>query len=253
MKNNKWRINLKYLEGKAKRAIIREKGKLRRYGAVILATIVLVSGVLIVFKIKNKQPELEGKPANEIVKHDKKEDKRKIFLERAESLKSGIYRTTHLVFGEEKLRLDVTVGESSKDVITVQGDFRIKYSIDIKQMDVSYDFNTEEVILKVPKDAINVDSVELIGDIKETYKYESFGNKIKKVIPSLNNDEELKELAIRQLLRNSKSEANKFDRGDLENKAKDELSDLVQRLNYSDLKYKIKFIEPKTIGITKNK
>lgn len=253
MKNNKWKINLKYLEGKAKRIILNEKKKLKRYGAIIVATIILTSGVLIIFKIKNKQPELEGKPAKEIIYQDKKEDKKKIFLERAESLKSGIYRTTYLVFGEEKLRLDVTVGESSKDVITVQGDFKVKYSINIKQMDVSYDFNTEEVILKVPKDAINVDSVELIGDIKETYKYESFGNKIKKVIPSLNNDEELKELAIRQLLRNSKDEANKYDKGELQNKAKDELSDLVQRLNYSDLKYKIKFVEPKTIGIARNR
>lgn len=253
MKNNKLKLNLKYLGMKGKRTLIQEKKKLKRLGAIILAVITLSTGILIVYKMKTKQPTLEGKPAKEIVYENKENSEKKIFLERVESLKSGIYSTSHLVFGEENLRLDATVGESSKDVVTVQGDFRIKYSIDIRQMNVSYNFNTEKVILNVPKDAIKVDSVELIGDIKETRKYESFGNKLKKIVPQWNNDEELKELAIRQLMRNSKEEANKYDKNELRSKAKKELSDLVEQLNYSDLKYDINFVDSKTIGVKTHK
>lgn len=253
MKNNKFRLRLKYLGNKSNRILIQEKKKLKRIGAIVLAVIVITSGILIVFKAKDSQPTLENKPAKEIVYQNSKSKEEKIFLERVESLKSGIYSTSQLVFGEEKLRLSATVGESSKDVVTVQGDFRIKYSIDIRQMNVSYDFNTEKVVLNVPKDAISVDSVELIGDIKETHNYESFGNKLKKVVPQWNNDEEMKELAIRQLMRNSKEEANKYDKKDLQNKAKDELNDLVEQLNFSDLKYEITFTNSKTIGIKTHK
>lgn len=245
--NNKVKLYMKVIKNKASELLNIEKQRLIRMGAVILAVITIAGGILVIYKMKNRQATIVDKPAKII--EMKNNEKSNLFLEHVEQLKSGIYETTSLIFGEEKMRMDETFGESSKDYVVVQGDFRIKYSIDITRLRLSYDFDEEKVTLNVPIDAVGVDSVELLGDIKEIEKYESFGVKLKEWIPKFNNDERLKEGAIRQLLRNSKIAAQEYNDSELQQKAQKALKELVDTINLHDLKYEIKFVKNANIKI----
>ena len=247
--NNKIKTYVKVIKTNATKLLIKEKKRLVRMGAIILAVITITGGVLIVFKMNNKQPTIVDKPAEIIEVVDDKNNKTNLFLEHVQQLKSGIYETQTLVFGEEQMRVNETFGESSKDYVVVQGNFRIKYSIDISRMRLDYNFDTETVVLKVPKDAVGVDSVELVGDITEIERYESFGVKLKELIPGLNNDEQLKESAIRQLLRNSKVEAQKYDVNEVQEKAQKSLKELVDTININNLDYRIEFVDNTKINI----
>lgn len=247
--NNKVKVYMKVIKTKATKLLNTERKRLIRMGATILAVITIAGGILVVFKMNNRQPEINDKPAKVIEIKDNEDSKTNLFLEHVEQLKSGIYETTALVFGEENMRMNETFGESSKDYVVVQGDFKIKYSIDITRLKLAYDFDEEKVTLNVPVDAVGVDSVELIGDIKEIEKYESFGTKVKEWIPKFNNDEQLKEGAIRQLLRNSKIEAQEYDEDEVKQKAQRALKDLVDTINLHNLKYEIKFVENANINI----
>jgi hypothetical protein len=149
------------------------------------------------------------------------------------------------------MRMNETYGESGKNYVVVQGDFKIKYSVDVQRIKLDYNFDTEEVILKVPKDAIGVSSVELMGDIQEIERFESIGNKIMDIFPWLNNNEAIKEGAIRQLLRNSKVEANKYNQTEMQTKANKALKELVDKINLNDLKYSIEFVDSTRINIKK--
>lgn len=244
--NNKFKLYMKVIKTEATKLLNTERKKLIRMGAVILAVITIAGGILVIFKMKNRQPEINDKPAKII---EIKDSKTNLFLEHVEQLKSGIYETTALVFGEETMRMNETFGESSKDYVVVQGDFKIKYSIDITRLKLAYNFDEEKVTLNVPVDAVGVDSVELIGDIKEIEKFESFGTKLKEWIPMFNNDEQLKEGAIRQLLRNSKIEAQEYDEDEVKQKAQKALKELVDTINLHNLKYEIKFVENANINI----
>lgn len=247
--NNKIKTYVKVIKSNATKLLNLEKKRLVRMGAIILAVITIAGSILIVFKMNNKQPKIVDKPAEIVEVVDDKNNKTNLFLEHVQQLKSGIYETQALVFGEEKMRIDETFGESSKDYVVVQGNFRIKYSIDINRMKLDYNFDTETVVLKVPKDAVGVDSVELLGDITEIEKYESFGVKLKELIPGLNNDEQLKESAIRQLLRNSKVEAQKYDVNEVQEKAHKALKELVDTININNLDYRIEFVDNTKINI----
>lgn len=247
--NNKIKTYIKVIKTNATKLLNLEKKRLVKMGAIILAVITITGSVLIVFKMNNRQPKIVDKPAEIVEVVDDKNNKTNLFLEHVQQLKSGIYETQALVFGEEKMRIDETFGESSKDYVVVQGDFRIKYSIDISRMRLDYNFNTETVVLKVPKDAVGVDSVELIGDIEEIERYESFGVKLKELIPGLCNDEQLKESAIRQLLRNSKVEAEKYDANEVQEKAHKALKELVDTININNLDYRIEFVDNTKINI----
>lgn len=244
--NNKVKFYIKVIKTEATKLLNTERKKLIRMGAVILAVITIAGGILVIFKMNGRQPKINDKPAKVI---EIKDSKTNLFLEHVEQLKSGIYETTALVFGEETMRMNETFGESSKDYVVVQGDFRIKYSIDITRLKLAYNFDEEKVILNVPVDAVGVDSVELMGDIKEIEKYESFGTKLKEWIPKFNNDEQLKEGAIRQLLRNSKVEAQEYDENEVKQKAQKALKELVDTINLHNLKYEIKFVENASINI----
>lgn len=247
----KYMVKCQMFKTKSQRVIMQKRKELKKLGAVILAIITITGGVLFIFRMNNG-PTVAGKPAQAIeVNLDSKESEKRIFLENVESVKSGLYKTSMLVFGEEKLKIEETVGNSSKDVVTVEGNFMVKYSIDLRKMDIGYDFNTKEIVVKVPKDAIGVDSVELIDDIHETYRYKSLGNKLLDWIPMLNDDEELKETAIRQLLKNSKVQSKDYDAKELEELAEDELLYRLKSFNFDDVKYKVEFIQPKTIGINR--
>ena len=247
--NNKIKTYVKVIKSNATKLLNLEKKRLVKMGAIILAVITITGSVLIVFKMNNRQPKIVDKPAEIVEVVDDKNNKTNLFLEHVQQLKSGIYETQALVFGEEKMRIDETFGESSKDYVVVQGNFRIKYSIDINRMKLDYNFDTETVVLKVPKDAVGVDSVELLGDITEIEKYESFGVKLKELIPGLNNDEQLKESAIRQLLRNSKVEAQKYDVNEVQEKAHKALKELVDTININNLDYRIEFVDNTKINI----
>lgn len=247
--NNKIKTYVKVIKSNATKLLNLEKKRLVRMGAIILAVITIAGSILIVFKMNNKQPKIVDKPAEIVEVVDDKNNKTNLFLEHVQQLKSGIYETQALVFGEEKMRMDETFGESSKDYVVVQGNFRIKYSIDISRMKLDYNFDTETVVLKVPKDAVGVDSVELLGDITEVEKHESFGVKLKELIPGLNNDEQLKESAIRQLLRNSKVEAQKYDVNEVQEKAHNALKELVDTININNLDYRIEFVDNTRINI----
>ena len=247
--NNKIKTYVKVIKSNATKLLNLEKKRLVRMGAIILAVITIAGSILIVFKMNNKQPKIVDKPAEIVEVVDDKNNKTNLFLEHVQQLKSGIYETQALVFGEEKMRMDETFGESSKDYVVVQGNFRIKYSIDINRMKLDYNFDTETVVLKVPKDAVGVDSVELLGDITEIEKHESFGVKLKELIPGLSNDEQLKESAIRQLLRNSKVEAQKYDVNEVQEKAHKALKELVDTININNLDYRIEFVDNTKINI----
>jgi hypothetical protein len=248
--NEKIRIYMQVVQEKSVKVIEENKKKLIKAGAVILAVITLAGSILIVFKMK-ASPQINNKPAKIVEVKDDKAMKSKLFLEHVEQLKSGIYDVSALVFGEENMRMNETYGESGKNYVVVQGNFKIKYSIDVTRIKIDYNFDKKEVILKVPKDSVGVESVELIGDIKEIERYESIGNKIMDVFPWLNNNEELKEGAIRQLLRNSKVEAQKYNKTELQNKANKALKELVDTINLNNLKYSIQFVENTNINIKK--
>ena len=147
--------------------------------------------------------------------------------------------------------MNETYGESGKNFVVVQGNFKIKYSIDVTRIRWNYNFDKEEVILKVPKDAIGVDSVELIGDIKELERHKTWQVKAIDWMSAFNNDEELKEGAIRQLMRNSKIEAEKYNKNELQLKADKALKDLVDTININNLKYSIEFVNGNRINIKK--
>ena len=68
---------------------------------------------------------------------------------------------------------------------------------------------------------------------------------------AFNNDEELKEGAIRQLMRNSKIEAEKYNKNELQLKADKALKDLVDTININNLKYSIEFVNGNRINIKK--
>ena len=245
-----FKMYVKVLQEGSIKLIEKHKKELKKAGAVVLAVITLAGSILIFFKM-NKQPEINHKPAKVIEVKDDKKGKTNLFLEHVEQLKSGIYDVSALVFGEENMRMNETYGESGKNYVVVQGNFKIKYSIDVTRIKLDYNFDKEMVTLKVPKDAVGVDSVELIGDIKEIERYESFGNKVLDVLPWLNDNEEIKEGAIRQLLRNSKVEANKYNQTELQVKANKALKELVDKINLNDLKYEIEFVDNTTINIRK--
>jgi uncharacterized protein YecA (UPF0149 family) len=119
-------------------------------------------------------------------------------------------------------------------------------------MKLDYNFDKEEVILKVPKDAVGVDSVELIGDIKEIERYKNWQVKAIDWLEAFNDDEEIKEGAIRQLMRNSKIEAQKYDATEVQEKANKALKELVDTINLNNLKYTIEFVDnTKVINIKK--
>ena len=251
MKMNKnIKVYIEILKNKSVKFIESRKKKLVKLGAVILAVIMAGSSVVIVFKMKSKVI-INNKPAEIVEVKDTKTGKTNLFLEHVEQLKSGIYDVSALVFGEENMRMEETYGASGKNYVVVQGNFKIKYSIDVTRIKLDYDFDKEKVILNVPKDAVGVSSVELIGDIKEIERYESIGNKIKDVLPWLNENEAIKEGAIRQLLRNSKVEARNYNQNDLQRKADKALKELVDKINLNDLDYEIKFVDNVNIRIKK--
>jgi hypothetical protein len=251
MKKNNVKMYAELLKGNAVKFVERNKKRLVKLGAVILAVVTIAGGILIIYKM-NKGPEINNKPAEIVEVKDNKEDKTKLFLEHVEHLKSGVYDVSALVFGEENMRVNETFGESGKDYVVMQGNFKIKYGVDILRVKFDYDFDTEKVILKVPKDAVAVNSVELIGDITEVEKYESFKVKaLDIVLPWCDNDEELKEGAIRQLLRNSKIKANEYDETEIQTKANKALKDLVDKINVHKLDYEIEFVDNQSINIKK--
>lgn len=252
MKINKDNIKVyvEIIKNKSVKFVEKNKKRLIKLGAVILAVITVGTSIMIVFKMHSKV-NINDKPAKVIEVKDKKTGKTNLFLEHVEQLKSGIYDVSALVFGEENMRIEETYGESGKNYVVVQGNFKIKYSIDVTRIRLEYDFDKEKVILKVPKDAVGVSSVELIGDIKEIERYESIGNKLKDVLPWLNDNEAIKEGAIRQLLRNSKTEARNYNPNDLQLKADKALKELVDKINLNDLDYEIKFVDNINIRIKK--
>ena len=90
-----------------------------------------------------------------------------------------------------------------------------------------------------------------MGDLVQLEKHETWLHKLSELIPGFNDDEELKENAIRQLLRNSKIEANKYNANELQTKADKALKELIDTININDLKYEIKFVENNKINIKK--
>lgn len=244
------KVYIEIIKNKSVKFVEKNKKRLIKLGAVILAVITVSTSVMIVFKMKSKVI-INNKPAKVVEIKDEKTGKTNLFLEHVEQLKSGIYDVSALVFGEENMRIEETYGESGKNYVVVQGNFKIKYSVDVTRIKLDYDFDKEKVILNVPKDAVGVSSVELIGDIKELERYESIGNKIKDILPWLNDNETIKEGAIRQLLRNSKVEAKKYNQNELQNKANKALKELVDKINLNDLDYEIKFVDNANIRIKK--
>ena len=245
-----WKIYVRILKTKATNFINKEKRSIKKMGAFILAVITFAGGTLIFYKIKG-EPQINNKPAKVIELKDKELDRTKLFLENVEQLKSGVYSVSTLVFGEENMRMNETFGVSAKDYVVVQGDFRIKYSIDVTRIKMDYDCDKEEVIIKVPKDSMGVDSVEIIGTVKEIDKYKSFGNVLLDLLPGFNNDEELKENAINQLLTNSKKEAQNYNKNELQTKAEKALNELIDSINLNDLKYRIEFVDNTSLNIKK--
>ena len=245
------KIYMELIKGKSEKFVEKYKRQLKKAGAIILAVITLTGGILIVFKM-NGQTKINNKPAEIVEVKDAKTGKTNLFLEHVEQLKSGVYDVSALVFGEENMRMNETYGESGKNYVVVQGNFKIKYSVDVTRIKWDYNFDKEEVIMKVPKDAVGVDSVELIGDVKELERFKSWQVKAIDWISAFNDDEVLKEGAIRQLMRNSKIEAQKYDETELQSKANKALKELVDTINLNNLKYSIEFVDStKIINIKK--
>ena len=235
------KLYIEVVKEKSNKFVETRKDKLRKAGAIVLAVITIMGGCIIVFKMK-QAPTINNRPA-EIVEVKDEKGKTNLFLEHVEQLKSGIYDVSALVFGEENMRMTETYGESGKNYVVVQGNFKIKYSVDVTRMKLDYNFDKEEVILKVPKDAVGVDSIELIGDIKEIERYKNWQVKAIDWLDCFNDDEELKEGAIRQLMRNSKIEAQKYDATEVQEKANKALKELVDAINLNNLKYTIEFVD----------
>ena len=244
------KIYVEVMKGVTEEVINKHQKKLIKAGAIILTVITITGGVLIIFKMNNK-PKINHQPAKIVEVKDSKTGRLNMFLEHVEQLKSGIYDVTTLVFGEENMRINETYGESGKNYVVVQGNFKIKYSVDVTRIKWDYNFDKEEVIMKVPKDAVGVDSVELIGDIKELERSKTWQVKMIDWISYFNDDEEIKEGAIRQLMRNSKIEAEKYDHTELQNKANKALKELVDTININNLNYKIEFVNNTRINIKK--
>lgn len=244
------KIYMEVIKGKSMNYIEKYKKQLKKAGAVILAVLTLASGILIVFKM-NGQTKINNKPAEIVEVKDTKTGKTNLFLEHVEQLKSGVYDVRALVFGEENMRMNETYGESGKNFVVVQGNFQIKYSVDVTRIKWEYNFDKEEVTMKVPKDAVGVESVELIGDIKEIERYKHWHVKAIDWISSFNEDEVLKEGAIRQLMRNAKIEAKNYNQTELQKKANKALKELVDTININDLKYSIEFVDNTKINIRK--
>jgi exonuclease I len=151
------------------------------------------------------------------------------------------------VFSEENMRMNETFGKSSDNFVKVQGDFKIKYSVDINRVRTKYDFDKKEVIFQVPKDAVGVDSVELMGKVREIERHETWIEKLKDIF---NNDNEIiKENAINQLLENSKLQAQDYDANELQQKARKSMEEIINTINANNLKYRIEFVDNTTIGI----
>ena len=244
------KIYMEVIKEKSMNYIEKYKKQLKKAGAVILAVLTLTSGILIVFKM-NGQTKINNKPAEIVEVKDTKTGKTNLFLEHVEQLKSGVYDVSALVFGEENMRMNETYGESGKNFVVVQGNFQIKYSVDVTRIKWEYDFDKEEVTMKVPKDAVGVESVELIGDIKEIERYKHWQVKAIDWISAFNDDEVLKEGAIRQLMRNAKIEAKNYNQTELQKKANKALKELVDTININDLKYSIEFVDNTKINIRK--
>lgn len=244
------RLYVEVVREKSNTIVEKHRDKLIKAGAIVLAVITILGGSVIVFKMK-QAPKINNKPA-EIVQVQDSKGKTNLFLEHVEQLKSGIYDVSALVFGEENMRMMETYGESGKNYVVMQGNFKIKYSIDVLRLKIDYNFDKEEVILKVPKDAVGVDSVELIGDMKEVERYKSWQVKAIDWLEAFNDDEEIKEGAIRQLMRNAKIEAQKYDETELQLKANKALKELVDTINLNNLKYTIEFVDnAKVINVKK--
>ena len=208
MKNN-FKYYVKMIKDQSEKVLNMERKKLIRIGAIILSVITISGGVLVIFKMK-QAPTIDNKPAKAVeLKMNNEKDETRLFLEHVEQLKSGLYKVSLYVFSEENMRMQETFGKSGDNFVKVQGDFKIKYSVDITRIRTKYDFDKKEVIFQVPKDAVGVDSVELIGKITEIDRHETWLEKLKDIF---NNDNEfIKESAINQLLENSKIEAQNYD------------------------------------------
>ena len=245
------KIYMEVIKDKSMKVIEKHKNNLIKAGAIVLAVITLGGSILIIFKMNNN-PKINNKPAEIVEVKDDKTGKTNLFLEHVEQLKSGIYDVSALVFGEENMRMTETYGESGKNYVVMQGNFKIKYSIDVTRIKLDYNFDKEQVTLKVPKDAVGVDSVELIGDMKEIERFKTWQVKAIDWLNCFNDDEVLKEGAIRQLMRNSKIEAQKYDETELQSKANKALKELVDTINLNNLKYSIEFVDStKIINIKK--
>ena len=246
MKNN-FKYYVKMVKEKSEEMLKIEKKKLIKIGAIILSVITVSGGILVIFKMK-QTPTLDHKPAKAVelkVKQGKSETQ--IFLEHVEQLKSGLYEVSLYVFSEENMRMTETFGKSADNYVKVQGDFKIKYSVDINRIRTKYDFDKKEVIFQVPKDAVGVDSVELMGKIQEIERHETWMEKIKDIF---NNDNEIiKENAINQLLENSKVKAEDYNANELQQKAKKSMEEIINTINANNLKYRIEFVDKTSIGI----
>ena len=246
MKNN-FKYYVKIVREKSGEVLKMEKKKLIKIGAIILSVITVSGGVLVVFKMK-QAPTINKQPAKAVeLKVEQGKDETQIFLEHVEQLKSGLYKVSLYVFSEENMRMNETFGKSSDNFVKVQGDFKIKYSVDINRVRTKYDFDKKEVIFQVPKDAVGVDSVELMGKVREVERHETWIEKIKDIF---NNDNELiKENAINQLLENSKLQAQDYDANELQQKARKSMEEIINTINANNLKYRIEFVDNTTIGI----
>ena len=246
MKNN-FKYYVKMVKEKSEEMLKIEKKKLIKIGAIILSVITVSGGILVIFKMK-QTPTLDHKPAKAVelkVKQGKNETQ--IFLEHVEQLKSGLYEVSLYVFSEENMRMTETFGKSADNYVKVQGDFKIKYSVDINRVRTKYDFDKKEVIFQVPKDAVGVDSVELMGKVQEIERHETWMEKLKDIF---NNDNEIiKENAINQLLENSKVKAEDYNANELQQKAKKSMEEIINTINANNLKYRIEFVDKTTIGI----
>ena len=246
MKNN-FKYYVKMVKEKSEEMLKIEKKKLIKIGAIILSVITVSGGILVIFKMK-QTPTLDHKPAKAVelkVKQGKSETQ--IFLEHVEQLKSGLYEVSLYVFSEENMRMTETFGKSADNYVKVQGDFKIKYSVDINRVRTKYDFDKKEVIFQVPKDAVGVDSVELMGKVQEIERHETWMEKLKDIF---NNDNEIiKENAINQLLENSKVKAEDYNANELQQKAKKSMEEIINTINANNLKYRIEFVDKTSIGI----
>ena len=79
--NNKVKIYMKVIKTKATKLLNTERKRLIRMGAVILAVITIAGGILVVFKMNNRQPQINDKPAKVIEMKDNEDSKTNLFLE----------------------------------------------------------------------------------------------------------------------------------------------------------------------------